>query len=40
MNSPTTSVSEKKPIATSGDPPRPLKGAVELLSPVPLDDRP
>jgi hypothetical protein len=39
-NKPKTSVSEKVPIATTSDPPRPLKGAVELLAPVPIPDNP
>jgi len=34
------SISEKRPIATSWDEPRPLRGAVELLSPVVAPDTP
>ena len=34
------SISEKKPIATSWDEPRPLKGAVELLKPEAAPDSP
>jgi hypothetical protein len=34
------SISEKKPIASSRDEPRPLQGAVELLKPVSLSDDP
>jgi hypothetical protein len=34
------SISEKKPIASTEDEPRPLRGAVELLKPVAVQDGP